>query len=119
MSFDIKLFSERLVSEVLFYDEEYGAIGNLSLINTDQEKEKYIAFYSPAERAFVIEEATEWEDDVDNDDESYVGYHFATDSKTYLSSLDLEEITKTLMRLATDESLYPSISLSFEDDEVV
>ena len=118
MSFDINLFSERLLSEVLFYDDEYGAIGNLSLIDTNQEKEKYIAFYSPAERTFVIEEATEWEQ-ADPDDEAYVGYDFATDTNTYLTSLDMKEIAKALMSLAAEKGLYPSISLSFEDDEVV
>lgn len=118
MSFNITLFSERLVSEVLFYDEEYGATGNLSLIDTEHEKERYIAFYSAVDQSYFIEKAKEWEQ-VDPDDEAYVGYEFATDTDTLLASRDVEEVAKALMKLAREEGLYPSISLSFEDDEVV
>ena len=118
MSFDHIAFSAQLLSEVLFYDEEYGATGNLSLIDTELSKELYVAFYSPQDHQYVIEKATEWEQ-MDPDDEAEIGYEFASDSKTHLSSESVTEIAEALLKLAKDENLYPSMSLSFEDDEVV
>ena len=118
MSFDTKRFAEQLISEMLFYDEEYGAIGNLSLIDGGRAKERFIAFYSPLEQMFMIEEATAWEP-VDPDEDLGVDYEFAADTKTFLKSDDPEELARTLMKLAEDQALYPSISLSFEDDDLV
>lgn len=118
MSFDHKRFSVQLLSEVLFYDEEYGATGNLSLIDVEKEKEVYVAFYSPVDHLYHIEKATEWEQ-MDPDDEAEIGYEFASDSENHLSSEDVNEIAATLLELAEQENLYPSMSLAFEDDEVV
>lgn len=118
MSFDHKAFSVRLLSEVLFYDEEYGATGNLSLIDAEAARELYVAFYSPADAEYVIEKATDWEP-MDPDEEEGLDYEFASDSKTHMSSDDVKEIAATLLKLAEDENLYPSMSLSFEEDEVV
>ncbi|MBX2821289.1 MAG: hypothetical protein KTR29_16460 [Rhodothermaceae bacterium] len=118
MSFDHKAFSFQLLSEVLFYDEEYGATGNLSLIDSELGKELYVAFYSPQDQQYVIEKATEWEL-MDPDDESEIGYEFASDSETHLASEDVSDIVEALQNLAEEKGLYPSMSLSFEDDEVV
>ena len=118
MSFNKEAFSVQLLSEVLFYDEEYGATGNLSLIDDDLSKELYVAFYSPQDHQYVIEKATEWEQ-MDPDEEAEIGYEFASDSETHLSSGNVIDIAKALLKLAEDEGLYPSVSLSFEDDEVV
>ena len=118
MSFNHTAFSVQLLSEVLFYDEEYGATGNLSLIDAEQSKELYVAFYSPVDEQYVIEKATEWEQ-MDPDEEAEIGYEFASDSETHLSSENVVEVAKALFKLAEDHGLYPSMSLSFEDDEVV
>ena len=118
MSFDLNGFAIQLLSEVLFYDEEYGATGNLSLIDPEKGKEVYVAFYSPQEQHYLIEKATEW-DPMDPDDEAELGYEFASDSVTHLSSVDVSEIATVLHDLAEEQNLYPSVSLTFEDDEVV
>ena len=118
MSFDHTAFSVRLLSEVLFYDEEYGATGHLSLIDAEASKELFVAFFSPQDQRYFIEQAIEWEQ-MDPDEEAEIGYEFASDSNTFMSSRDVTEIANALLKLAEDNNLYPSMSLSFEEDEVV
>ncbi len=118
MSFDARRFTQQLLSESLFYDEEYGTIGNLSLIDTRNAKERFVAFYSPQEKAYLLEKAVEW-DPMNASDEDDIGYAFASDTESHLVSEDVEEIAKALMNLAQEHNLQPSIVLSFEDDDDV
>lgn len=116
--FNIEHFTRRLITESLFYDEEYGALGNLSLIDPAAGQERYVASYLPEEGLFAIEEATEWEDlDPGEDDE--IGYALAVDSEEYGTYETPEEAAEVLLQLARDQDLLPSITLLFEEDEVV
>ncbi len=118
MSFDLQTFAARLLAETLFYDEEYGALGNLSLIDEAERKECFIAAYSPEEGQFIIEEATEWEEykPSENDD---IGYALAVDSNEYGSFVTSDEAAAEMLRLADKNGLTPSITLLFEQDDVV
>lgn len=114
--FNLEHFGRRLIAETLFYDEEYGAIGSLSLVDTNTERERYIASFMPEDGAFVIEEATEWEEGIDEEDE--IGYALAVDSKEHAVFETPEEAADALLALATQYNLMPSITLLFEEDEV-
>ena len=116
-AFNIEHFTRHLIAEALFYDEEYGAVGSLSLIDPDTSQERFIASFMPDDGTFVIEEATAWEDfEPDEDDE--VGYALAVDSEEY-ASYDLpEETAEALLLLAREHALLPSITLLFEEESV-
>ena len=116
-SFDMDVFTRRLISETLFYDEEYGALGNLSLIDTNSGQERFIASYLPAEGIFMVEEATEWED-YEPDETDEIGYALAVDSKEYGTYENPDDAAEVLMKLARDHGFLPSITLLFEEDEV-
>ena len=117
MTFDLDQFGRRLLAETLFYDEEYGALGNLSLIDPEASKERFIASYVPADGNFMIEEATEWED-YDPDESDEIGYALAVDSKEHGCFEAPEEAAEALLALAREHGLLPSITLLFEEDEV-
>jgi hypothetical protein len=105
-----------LIRETLFYDEEYGVGGNLSLVDQKGGKEMYISAYLPETGEFVIEKATEWEDyEADEDDE--IGYALAVDSEDYGTYQDPDAVAHELARLIQDEALSPSITLRFEEDD--
>ena len=118
-AFNLEDFARRLIAETLFYDEEYGALGNLSLVDAQGQRERFVAAFLPEEGLFVIEEATEWEDvqDVDPDDE--IGYALAVDSQEYKTFKTPEEAAEALLHIAREHNLMPSITLLFEEDEVV
>jgi hypothetical protein len=114
--FNLEHFTRRLIAETLFYDEEYGAIGSLSLVDTNTEKERFIASFMPEDGAFLIEEATDWEEEAGSEDE--IGYALAVDSKEYGAFETPEEAADALMGLANQHNLMPSITLLFEEDEI-
>lgn len=114
--FNLEHFTRQLIAETLFYDEEYGAIGSLSLVDVDSAKERFIASFMPEEGSFVIEEATGWEDAAEHEDE--IGYMLAVDSKEYGSFDSPEAAAEALLGLAIRYSLMPSITLLFEEDEI-
>lgn len=115
--FNLDHFTRRLIAETLFYDEEYGALGSLSLIDETSGKERYIASYMPEDGTFVIEEATAWEEyEPDEDDE--IGYSLAVDSQEYACYETPDEAAEALLGLANEHGLLPSITLLFEEDEV-
>ena len=114
--FNLEHFARRLLAETLFYDEEYGAIGSLSLVDTNAEREGYIASFMPEDGAFVVEEAIEWEDGIDEEDD--IGYALAVDSKEHAVFDTPEEAADALLGLATQYNLVPSITLLFEEDEI-
>ena len=114
-NFSLKDFAGRLVIEAMFYDEEYGAIGNLSLVSFEEQKEKYIAYFLPEELTFVIEEVTEWEA-YDAGEEGAIGYALATDTKEHMSSKVPADIAAEVLVLAEKFELTPSAALFFEDE---
>lgn len=115
-AFDLDQFTRRLIAETLFYDDEFGALGNLSLIDTEGRRERFLATYVPDDGTFVIEEATEWEDyEPDASDE--IGYALAVDSKEHGCYDTPEDTADTLLNLAREHGLVPSITLLFEEDE--
>lgn len=114
--FNTDHFVRRLVGETLFFDEEYGVGGNLSLVDERNGKEMFVSAYLPDSGEFVIEEATEWEDYEPGSDDD-IGYALAVDSKEYGAYQTPEEIAQALMLLARDHNLMPSITLRFEEDE--
>ena len=118
-AFNLEDFTRRLLTETLFYDEEFGALGNLSLIDPEAAQERYVASYLPEDGTFIIEEATEWETDVETDEEDEIGYALAVDSEEHGAYDTAEEAAEVLLSLAREEGLFPSITLLFEEDEVV
>jgi hypothetical protein len=117
MSFDSDDFAIRLIAETLFYDEEYEALGNLSLVDTSARKELYVASYAPEDGGFVIEEAVEWEEYEPGSPDD-IGYALAVDSKDYASFDEADEAAVELLKLARKGGLMPSITLLFEEEEV-
>ena len=97
--FDDENFTQRLLAETLFYDHEYGLIGNLSLVDIDARRERYIASFMPDDGTFLIEEATAWEDDPAMDDVP-------------------EAAAQALLALAREHDLLPSFTPLFEDEEL-
>src|SRR5690554_787389 len=108
--FNSEHFMRRLIAESLFYDEEYGALGNLSLIDESQNRERYVASYVPDTGDFLIEEATEWEEYEPGQDDD-IGYALAVDSNEHGTFETPEEAADVLLRLAMEHNLVPSIAL--------
>ena len=117
--FNLEHFARHLIAETLFYDEEYGALGNLSLIDPEARRERYIASYLPDEGLFTIEEALEWEDGPAPGEEDAIGYMLAVESEEYGTYETPEEAAEVLLQLAHEQSLLPSITLLFEEDELI
>lgn len=116
-AFDLELFTRRLIAETLFYDDEYGALGNLSLIDVQARTERFLASYVPDDGTFIIEEATEWEDYEPSEGDE-IGYALAVDSKEYGCYDTPESVSDALLNLAREHNLAPSVTLLFEEDEV-
>lgn len=116
-AFSLDDFARRLVAETLFYDEEYGALGNLSLIDAEGGRERFIASYIPDDGNFIVEEATEWED-YDPSESDEIGYVLAVDSKEHGCFDTADEAADAMLKLASEHNLMPSITLLFEEDEV-
>jgi hypothetical protein len=116
MAFSIEQFARHILTEALFFDEEYGALGNVSLIDPEQKKERFIAAYDPDQDQFVIEEALEWEElDVDADGE--IDYALAVDGSEHGTYGTPEEAAEVLLELAREHNLVPSFMLIFEEEE--
>ena len=108
-------FALHLLAEALFYDEEYGALGNVSLIDQTSVRERFLASYDPERDLFLIEEAVEWED-LDADEDGEVDYALAVDGKEYKTFDTPEEAAQTLLDLAREHNLAPSFMILFEED---
>ena len=115
--FDAENFTLRLLTETLFYDTDYGLTGIVSLVNPRKRREQYLASYSPEDDAFLIEEATAWESDVEDEDEEDVAYALATEGDVH-GTYDLpEEAAIELFKLAAEHGLLPSFTPYYEDAE--
>ncbi len=114
-TFDLNAFATRMIAEALFYDEEYGAIGNISLISEAEQKEYYIAYFLTEEEQFVIDKATVWEE-YNPEEEGAIGYALAIDTDDHMASGSQLEIAEELLKLATTHNLMPSMALFFEEE---
>jgi hypothetical protein len=117
-SFNLEHFARRLIIESLFYDDEYGALANLSLVDLDQRRERFIAYFVPDDGNYMIEEAIEWEDYNADEDPDEIGYALAVDSKEHACYDNPEEAAQAVITLASEQNLLPSITLLFEEDDV-
>ncbi|MFN3596647.1 MAG: hypothetical protein ACK41D_05185 [Rubricoccaceae bacterium] len=113
--FSPEQFARHLLAEALLYDEEYGALGNVSLIDQESLRERFLASYDPERDTFLIEEAVEWED-IDADEDGEVDYALAVDGKEYGTFETPEETAEALLSLAQQHNLAPSFMILFEDD---
>ncbi len=113
--FDTDQFVLRLIAETLFYDEEYEALGNLSLIDPDEHCERYVASFAPEDGLFVLEEATDWEEYEPGEPDD-IGYALAVDSREVDSYETADEVAEALLQLAREHALTPSITLLFEEE---
>ena len=115
--FSLDTFALRLIADTLFFDAEYGALGNLSLVDPEKACECFVASYVPEDESFVIEEATSWEDfSPETDDE--IGYALAVESKEYGLYDTPEEAAQELFALAKKRHLMPSVTLLFEEEDL-
>ena len=113
--FNADTFAHQLLAEALFYDEEYGALGNVSLIDKESVRERFLASYDPERDTFLIEEAVEWED-LDADEDGEIDYALAVDGKEHGTYETPESAAETLLALAREHNLAPSFMILFEDD---
>ena len=113
--FNVDQFARQLLIEALFYDEEYGALGNVSLIDPASVRERYLASYDPERDTFLIEEAVEWED-LDADEDGEVDYALAVDGKEHGTYETPEDAADQLLALAREHNLAPSFMILFEED---
>jgi hypothetical protein len=118
MPFDDERFTQVLLAEALFYDEAYGALGSLSLIDAEARRERYLASFMPEDGTFVVEEATAWDDDAPEGEDEAIGYALATDSDEYGHYDNPEQAAEALFSLARSRNLQPSLTLLFEDEGV-
>lgn len=117
-SISLENFTTRLLAESLFYDLEYGLVGSVSLIDPETERELYLASFMPDDGSYMIEEATAWEDPPTLADEEDVAYALAINSDVYGTYEVPEEAAQTLLKLAREHDLLPSVTVLFEDEEL-
>ena len=115
-AFSLDDFTKRLIAETLFYDGEYEALGNLSLVDAAGKKERFVASFAPEDGIFIVEEATEWEEYTPGDLDD-IGYALAVDSREVGTYDTAEEAAAAILTLAREHGLSPSITLLFEEDE--
>ncbi len=116
MAFSIEQFARQLLMESLFFDEEYAALGNISLIDQENLRERFLASFDPERGAYLVEEAVEWED-IDADEDGEVDYALAVDGTEYGSYPTPEQCADALLGLARDHNLAPSFMLLSDEDE--
>ena len=115
MPFNSDQFARQLLIEALFYDAEYGALGNVSLVDKESVRERYLASYDPERDNYLIEEAVEWED-IDADVDGEVDYALAVDGKEYGCFETPDETADALLALAREHDLAPSFMILFEEE---
>ncbi len=108
-------FARQLLIEALFYDSEYGALGNVSLIDQEAVRERFLASYDPERDAYLIEEAVEWED-LDADEDGEIDYALAVDGKEHATFETPDEAADALLGLAREHGLAPSFMVLFEEE---
>ncbi len=116
MAFSTEQFARQLLIEALFYDEEYVALGNVSLIDGAAQRELYLASFDPERDTYLIEEAVEWED-LDADEDGEVDYALAVDGSEHGTYETPEDAADALLNLAREHNLVPSFMLLFEEED--
>ena len=96
--YDFEAAVKQLLLDCLNYDEEYGALGNVSLIDKESVRELYVASFDPDLDFYLIEEATEWEE-FDADEDNDPAYALAVDGKEYGTYGTPEEVVEVLITL--------------------
>ena len=72
----------------------------------------YIASFEVAEERFIIEEATEWEED----DEGGIGYSLAVGSNVIGRYDTHEETAAAVLKLAEEHGLWPSLTVGVDEE---
>lgn len=108
-NFDAREFATSLLAEVLYFDDEHGSIGSVSLIDPSSGKEMYMASFDPELESWLLEEASEW------DDEPVEGLLIATDGKPMAEFDDPIEIAAAVIDLAAEYRLSPVFLPLFEE----
>ena len=113
---DYRSFARVLLAETLFYDAEYGLYGSISLIDTELEREAYLAAYDSTAEAFQIEKATAWEKTNGGEDNDF-GYAIAIDGKILAEYKSSVETADALLDLVDQEgNLAPGFVPEVEED---
>ena len=102
-------FARTLLAETLFFDDEHGSIGSVSLVDPSSGKELYIASYDPESELWLLEEATEW------DDEPVEGLVMATDGNSVGEYDDPLAIAGSVLEIAAEQGLTPVFLPLFEE----
>jgi hypothetical protein len=72
----------------------------------------------PDDGTFLIEEATDWEDDPELEDDADVAYRLAIESREH-GTYEIPEVASgALLALAREHDLLPSFAVLFEDEEM-
>ena len=108
-SFDSLAFARTLLAEALYFDDEHGSIGSVSLVDPESGKELYMASFDPESESWLLEEAVEW------DDEPVEGLLLATDGGSLGEFDDPFEIAEAVLDLASQEGLTPVFLPLFEE----
>jgi len=116
--FSLENFTHRLIAEALFYDEEYGLVGTVSLVDVETRREMYVASFLPDNGTYLIEEGTAWEDEVDLEEDEDVAYALLVDSRDH-GTYDVPEVAaEAVLDLARAHDLLPSFVVMLEDEEM-
>lgn len=102
-------FARTLLAETLYFDDEHGSIGSVSLVDAASGQEQYMASFDPESELWLIEEATEW------DDEAVEGLLMATDGVTRGEFEDPVDAAGRVLELAAEKGLTPIFLPLFEE----
>lgn len=116
MPFSTEQFALQLLAQSLFYDDEFMIFSNVSLLEPEEQRERFVAYLDPEDERYVIEEAIEWED-VDADEDGEVDYHIMADGQEYGTYETPEEAAEALLALAQEHLLQPAFMILSEDGE--
>lgn len=101
-------FAHSLLSGALYYDDEHGSMGSVSLVDKDG-REAYIASFEPEDGAWLIERATAWDDEQTDD------LLLAVDGEEAGSFDDPADAAEALIRIAKEGDYMPVFMALFEE----
>ena len=107
--FDATDFARTLLAETLYFDDEHGSIGSVSLFDAESGQEHFMASYDPDSEGWLIEEANEW------DDEAVEGLLMATDGELVGEFEDPYDAAGKMIELAAEKGLVPVFLPLFEE----
>jgi hypothetical protein len=108
---DLETFSKELLTEMLFYEENFGLVGTVSLVDMNAGKERYLGSFDPDEGAFILEEATAW---APVEDEA-MEYELAMEGEIVETITDPGKMANELFTRAVSEHLTPHLQILYED----